>query len=68
MKASSEFVTMNHQWTCTLSDGSVVYIRVDGEGNSVPLKFDDREKYCQEVRKLRMTESEEQVRFILISS
>jgi hypothetical protein len=64
MEASSEFVTMNYQWTCTLSDGSIVYIRVDGEGNGVPLKFEDRENYCREVRKIRMMEFEEQVRNI----
>ncbi|XP_045157953.2 E3 ubiquitin-protein ligase HECTD3-like isoform X2 [Mercenaria mercenaria] len=64
MESTVEFMSLNRQWTCTLSDGNLVYIRVDGEGNGVPLKFDDREKYCQEVRKARMSESEDQINAI----
>lgn len=61
---SSEFSLVTRHWTCTLSDGSVEYLRVDGEGNSVPLKYEDREKYCESVRKIRMSESEEQINAI----
>jgi len=58
---TSTFVSANHTWTCTLSDGSSSYLRLDGEGNSVPLKYEERDKYCEKVRSVRMAESDEQV-------
>ncbi|XP_052776275.1 E3 ubiquitin-protein ligase HECTD3-like isoform X2 [Mya arenaria] len=61
---SSEFSTVSRNWSCTLSDGSVVHVKLDGEGNAVPLKYDDRDRYCREVRRIRMTESDEQLNAI----
>lgn len=62
---SSEFTSGVHTWTCTLSDSNMVYLKLDGEGNTVPLKYDDREKYCEKVRSVRMAESDEQVTCVL---
>ncbi|KAL4235652.1 E3 ubiquitin-protein ligase HTD3 [Mactra antiquata] len=61
---SSEFTTVCRHWTCTLSDGNVIYMKLDNDANSVPLKYDDRDKYCMEVRKIRMAESDEQINAI----
>lgn len=62
---SSEFMNASHSWTCSLSDGSTVYLKLDGEGNSVPLKYEEIQKYCEKVCSARMTESDEQVRTFL---
>jgi len=59
---SSEFANTGRNWSCVLSDGSITMVKVDGEGNAVPLKYDDRDRYCSEVRRIRMAESDEQVR------
>ncbi|WAR23600.1 HECD3-like protein [Mya arenaria] len=32
---SSEFSTVSRNWSCTLSDGSVVHVKLDGEGNAL---------------------------------
>ena len=58
---SSLFISTHRNWSLTQTNGNTVYIKVDGEGNAVPLNYDDREKYCQEVRRLKMEEFDEQV-------
>ena len=58
---SSLFVVSQRNWSLTQIGGNTVYIKVDGEGNPVSLMYEDREKYCEEVRKLRLTEFDEQV-------
>ena len=61
-ESTADFASSPRSWSCTLSDGSMVLIKVDWEGNSVPLKYEDRERYCSEVRQIRMTEFDEQVK------
>ena len=58
---SSLFTAAHRNWSLTQTDGNTVYIKVDGEGNPVPLKYEDREKYCQEVRRIKLEEFDEQV-------
>ncbi|XP_052273526.1 E3 ubiquitin-protein ligase HECTD3-like [Dreissena polymorpha] len=60
-ESTADFASSPRSWSCTLSDGSMVLIKVDWEGNSVPLKYEDRERYCSEVRQIRMTEFDEQI-------
>lgn len=64
---SAEFLSASHMWTCTLSDGTTVYLKLDGEGNSVPLKYEEIQKYCEKVQSVRMAESDEQVRSVDIN-
>ena len=52
-------------WSLTQTDGTTVYIKVDGEGNPVPLKYEDREKFCESVRKIKLEEFDEQVSFFV---
>ena len=58
------FTAAQRNWCLTQTDGNTVYIKVDGEGNPVPLKYEDREKYCEEVRRIRLEEFDEQVSII----
>lgn len=58
------FAAAQRNWCLTQTDGNTVYIKVDGEGNAVPLKYEDKEKYCEEVRRIRLEEFDEQIKAI----
>ena len=58
---SETFSLSGRTWSTTLTDGTVIEIKVDGEGNPLPLNYDDRQEYCDKVRHIRMTEFDEQV-------
>lgn len=46
-------------WSCTLSDGTLFLIKPNG--NSILVKYEERLEYCEQVKKVRMTESDKQV-------
>lgn len=48
-------------WSTTMTDGTPVELKVDGEGNPLPLDYDDRQEYCNKVRQIRMSEFDQQV-------
>ena len=58
---SETFPLSGRTWSTTLTDGTVIEIKVDGEGNTLPLNYDDRQEYCDKVRHIRMTEFDEQI-------
>ena len=55
------FNAVERTWSTLLSDHTIIVLQMDADGNSLPLKYEDRVEYCNEVRKARMTESDEQV-------
>ncbi|VDH93795.1 E3 ubiquitin-protein ligase TRIP12 [Mytilus galloprovincialis] len=48
-------------WSTTMTDGTPVELKVDGEGNPLPLDYDDRQEYCNKVRQIRMSEFDQQI-------
>lgn len=46
-------------WSCTLSDGTTYKLKEDGLNKFV--SFEDRLEYCEQVKKIRMNESDKQV-------
>lgn len=46
-------------WSCTLSDGTLHKLKEDG--NLKPVAYDERIDYCDQVKKIRMNESDNQV-------
>ena len=56
-----KFESLCRTWSTVLSDGSVVVLRPDNQGNPAVLLYEDREEYCTSVQKTRLNESNEQV-------
>ena len=48
-------------WTCLLSDGTVYKLKEDGADKLV--SYEERLEYCEMVKRVRMNESDKQVRF-----
>jgi len=46
-------------WTCTLSDGALHKLKP--HGNSKSVSYDERLDYCEQVKKVRMSEFDKQV-------
>ena len=57
----TDFNAQGRMWSTTLCDGTSTVIKMDSEGNAVPLKYEDRQEYCDKVREIRMSEGTEQV-------
>ena len=55
------FKVAARSWSMVLSDGTTVQIKVDHQGNSLPLAYDDRVEYAAKVREIRMSECDKQV-------
>ncbi|CAF0837663.1 unnamed protein product [Brachionus calyciflorus] len=49
-------------WSCVLSDGTLFKLRPDG--NLINVKYDERLDYCEQVKKIRMSESDKQIEAI----
>ncbi len=47
-------------WSCTLSDGTLVNLKIDG--NQKLVEYSDRIEYCELVRKTRLSEFDKQVK------
>lgn len=47
-------------WTCTLSDGTLHMIEPDG--NSRLVNYEERLDYCEKVKRIRLSESDKQVK------
>lgn len=45
-----------------LSDGSHVSLKVDSDGNPLPLAYEDRLEYAEKVREIRLAECDKQVK------
>ena len=54
-------------WSCTLSDGT--QHKLQPNGNLKPVTYEERIEYCDKVKKIRLSESDKQVRplFLRIS-
>lgn len=59
-----KFLILGRTWSTVLSDGSVVLMKTDDRGNPLDLMYEDRKEYCDKVRKIRMSESDEQLEAI----
>lgn len=46
-------------WSCNLSDGTLYLIKPNG--NIKPVEYNDRLEYCEQVRHIRLGESDRQV-------
>ncbi|XP_041372732.1 E3 ubiquitin-protein ligase HECTD3-like isoform X2 [Gigantopelta aegis] len=55
------FNAVTRHWSMLLSDGNMAFLRIDEDGNPLPLSFEDRKEYCEKVREMRMTEFDEQI-------
>ncbi|KAK3585008.1 hypothetical protein CHS0354_024922 [Potamilus streckersoni] len=58
------FKAAERTWSMTLCDGSVTVIKMDEDCNPMLLKYEDRENYAVEVRKIRMIEFDDQINAI----
>jgi len=56
------FKVAARSWSMVLSDGTTVQIKVDHQGNSLPLAYDDRVEYAAKVREIRMSECDKQLK------
>lgn len=59
MDFGAYFGSGGRTWSCTLSDGTVVPLKPDGE--NIPVLFEERHEYGQAVIETRMQESSDQV-------
>lgn len=55
------FSSLGRNWSLTLSNGTEVVLRLNADGNTEPLDYADRATYIEQVRRIRMTEFEDQV-------
>ena len=55
------FAAAGRSWSMVLSDGTTVNIKVDEQGNPVPLAYEDRSDYAAKVREIRLAECDKQV-------
>lgn len=56
-----KFLILGRTWSTVLSDGSTVTIKVDERGSPLDVAYDDRLEYCNQVRKIRTSEADDQV-------
>ncbi|KAK6990899.1 E3 ubiquitin-protein ligase HECTD3 [Biomphalaria glabrata] len=56
------FLTTGRSWTMVLSDGSHVSLKVDSDGNPLPLAYEDRLEYAEKVREIRLAECDKQLK------
>ncbi|XP_005111371.2 E3 ubiquitin-protein ligase HECTD3 [Aplysia californica] len=56
------FTAAGRSWSMVLSDGTSVNIKVDGQGNPVPLAYEDRAEYASKVREIRLSECDKQLK------
>ena len=55
------FRVASRSWSMVLSDGTTVQVKVDDNGNPLPLAYEDRMEYAAKVREIRMSECDKQV-------
>ncbi|KAL3869955.1 hypothetical protein ACJMK2_042575 [Sinanodonta woodiana] len=58
------FKAAERTWSMVLCDGTVTIIKMDDDCNPMLLKYEDREKYAAEVRRIRMMELDDQINAI----
>jgi len=61
---SETFAAAGRSWSMVLSDGVSVNIKVDEQGNPVPLEYEDRGDYAAKVREIRLAECDKQIKAI----
>lgn len=52
-------------WSCTLSDGTLHKLQPNGNMN--PVSYEERIDYCEQVKNVRLNESDKQVNYYFIS-
>lgn len=50
-------------WSCTLSDGSLFKLQPSINGNIGTVSYEERLDYCEKVKKIRLCESDKQVKW-----
>ncbi|RUS83014.1 hypothetical protein EGW08_009202 [Elysia chlorotica] len=58
------FAITGRMWSMLLSDGTPVTLKCDNDGNPCPLAYDEREDYAQQVRNIRLSECDKQIKAI----